>query len=110
VVIIKPVDGSPALAGLVDAVGGRVRVGDGIWMTVVGVCGDVIHDWFDRRNAPTLYRPLLHGAKRLHRVRVRTTSEPLALVGGVRRALAHVDPQQPIYDVMPMRQRCATGR
>ncbi len=27
------------------------------WMTVVGVCGDVIHNWFGRRNYPTLYRP-----------------------------------------------------
>ena len=26
-------------------------------MTVVGTCGDHIHDWFGRRNYPTLYRP-----------------------------------------------------
>ena len=27
------------------------------WTTVVGVSGDVIHDWFGRRRYPTVYRP-----------------------------------------------------
>ncbi len=41
-----------------DPVGRRLRIGDGPWITVVGICGDVIQDWFDKRNAPTLYRPI----------------------------------------------------
>src|SRR5262249_9221034 len=40
-----------------DPVGRRMRVQDGEWMTVVGVSGDVIHDWFNRHNAPTMYVP-----------------------------------------------------
>ena len=39
------------------AIGSQVRLGSEPWATVVGICGDVIHDWFDRRNSPTLYRP-----------------------------------------------------
>ena len=37
-----------------DPLGKRIKLGTGPWMTVVGVCGDHIHGWFDRRNYPTL--------------------------------------------------------
>ncbi|MBA3638124.1 MAG: ABC transporter permease [Acidobacteria bacterium] len=40
-----------------DAIGGRIKVGSSPWLTVVGVSDDIIHDWFSRRNAPTVYRP-----------------------------------------------------
>ena len=87
-----------------DAIGGRLRFGDGPWITVVGICGDLIHDWFDRKNAPTVYRPLVQSPSAYLTFGVRTTSDPVALVAGVRRALANVDPQQPAYEIMPMRQ------
>jgi putative ABC transport system permease protein len=38
-------------------IGARVRVLDGEWLTIVGVCGDVIHDWFVGRDTPTLHVP-----------------------------------------------------
>ena len=41
-----------------DAIGRRIKLGDGPWVTVVGVSGDVIHDWFGRRRYPTVYRPV----------------------------------------------------
>ena len=34
-----------------DPVGRRLRIGTGPWLTVVGVSGDVIHDWFARLSA-----------------------------------------------------------
>ena len=40
-----------------DPIGRRVRVLKGPWLTVIGVSGDVIHDWFNRRNSPIMYRP-----------------------------------------------------
>jgi putative ABC transport system permease protein len=36
----------------------RMKLGTGPWLTVVGICGDVVHDWFDRRNFPTAYVPV----------------------------------------------------
>ena len=51
-------------------------------MTVVGVCGDHIHDWFERRNYPTLYRPFRQapttsdGARRPHVARSGERSPP----------------------------------
>jgi putative ABC transport system permease protein len=39
-----------------DPLGRRIRIGDGPWLTVVGISGDIIHQWFNRRFYPTLYR------------------------------------------------------
>ena len=33
------------------ALDGRVRIDNGSWLRVVGICGDMIQDWFLRRNA-----------------------------------------------------------
>ena len=40
-----------------DPIGKRIKLGSGPWLTVVGVSGNHIHGWFDRRNHPTIYRP-----------------------------------------------------
>jgi putative ABC transport system permease protein len=85
-------------------IGGQVRIGDGEWLTVVGVCGDVIHDWFDRRNAPTLYRPIEQDPVDSVVFALRTRGDPLGMVAAARRAIASVDAQQPTYNIMPMRQ------
>jgi predicted permease len=59
--------------------GGQLRIAQGPWLTVVGVCGDVIHDWFDSRNVPTLYRRslrrrLTRSSSRLGRPAIRERS------------------------------------
>ena len=70
------------------------------WLTVVGVVGDVIHDWFGRRNYPTVYRPFRqaptrsHGADRPDVRRSATGSPPSA-----RAAVRAVDPSQPVFEV-----------
>ena len=81
-----------------------MRIGDGPWLTVVGVCGDVIQDWFDRRNAPTLYRPMPQQPWDALVFAVKTTADPATLAADARRAIAKVDPMQPIYETMSMRQ------
>jgi len=86
------------------AIGARVRVNDQPWMTIVGICGDVIHDWFEGKNAPTLYRPLAQSPPTEMMFAVRAKGDPAAIVPDVRRAIAQVDAAQPIFDVMPMRQ------
>jgi putative ABC transport system permease protein len=84
--------------------GGQLRVGQGPWMTVVGVCGDVIHDWFDSRNVPTMYRPLAQAPTDTLVVAARTPGDPRAIVDDVRRALARVNANQPVFDIMTMPQ------
>jgi predicted permease len=87
-----------------SALGGRVRIGDGPWMTVVGICGDVIQDWFDRRNAPTLFRPMAQAPVDSMVFAVKADGDPAALAHEARRAVMTADPMQPIYEIMPMRQ------
>jgi predicted permease len=82
---------------------GRIRVDGGAWLRVVGICGDVVHDWFDGR-VPTLYLPLAQAPIYTLTVAVRTKGDPLTLVAATRAAVAKVDPDQPLYDVMTERQ------
>lgn len=84
-----------------DPLGRRLRMvsgdADTPWLTVVGVSGDVVHQWAMRRSAPTFYRPLEQAPSRHLSVALRTGGEPEALAGAVRRALAAVDPDLPAH-------------
>jgi putative ABC transport system permease protein len=87
-----------------DAIGRRVRVGtNGPWVTVVGISGDVIHDWFARRNYPTLYQPFLQAPSRSMAVLLRTEQDPVAAAADARAAMRALDPAQAVFDVRPMR-------
>ena len=89
-----------------DALGRRFRTGgdDEPWLTVVGVCGDVIHHWFSRRNAPTLYRPYDQDPRASLALAVRVDGDPEALVTASRQAVSALDPYLPAYDVRSMRR------
>jgi len=88
-----------------DPIGRRFRVGDGAWTTVVGLSGDIIHDWFIRRNVPTMYRPASQAPPDYFAVVVRTAGDPTSVAGAVRQALLRVDPNQPVFDMMTMRRQ-----
>ena len=79
-----------------DPIGKRFKLEiDGPWMTVVGVAGDVVHNWFVRQTH-TVYRPISQDAPLSLAFAVRTVGEPTALAADLRRAIAAVDPDQPI--------------
>ena len=79
-----------------DPVGKRFKLAvDGPWITVVGVCGDIVHNWFDRR-LDMLYVPISQQAPYSVAFAVRTVGDPHALAGDLRRAVAKVDADQPI--------------
>jgi putative ABC transport system permease protein len=86
-----------------DPIGRRIRIGTGEWMTVVGVSGDVIHDWFMRRNYPTLYLPFQQSPTGEMAMVMRTSGDPAGLATSARAALRSVDPMQPVFDVQPLR-------
>jgi putative ABC transport system permease protein len=86
-----------------DAVGRRFRLADeGPWITVVGVVGDVLHDWFLQRRAPTVYRPLAQDAPFGHAFVIRTVGDPLNVAGEFRRAVSAMDADQPILMLQTM--------
>lgn len=87
-----------------DPIGRRLRVDGGQWVTVVGISGNIIHDWFNSRNAPMLYVPFDQAPSAELTMLMRTAGDPSALAQSARRALLGVDPDQPVFDLMPMRQ------
>ena len=87
-----------------DPIGKRMRTGTDPWMTVVGVCGDHIHGWFDWRNTPTLYRPFPQAPTSGMALLVRTSRDPATVAAEARAAVRAVDPAQPVFELQPMRK------
>jgi len=86
-----------------DAVGRTFRLAaDGPPITVVGIVGDVLHDWFQETRFATVYRPAAQDAPQTAIFVMRTVGEPTSVAGDVRRAVAAIDPDQPIMELVPM--------
>jgi putative ABC transport system permease protein len=86
-----------------DPLGKRFKTAaDGEWITVVGVVGDVVHNWFVQNADITFYRPLSQDAPYSVAFALRTVGEPASLAGDLRRAVAGADPDQPIASLMPL--------
>ena len=90
-----------------DPIGKRIKLGTGPWLTVVGVSGDVIHDWFGRRQLPDAVPAVRAGSDQQpgasssarRAIRQRSRSRPAA-------AVRAVDPGQPVFDVQRCARRC----
>jgi putative ABC transport system permease protein len=67
------------------------------------VSGDVVHNWFVRQTH-TVYRPISQDAPLSLAFVMRTVGEPTALAGDLRRAIAAVDPDQPIAALTSLEQ------
>jgi putative ABC transport system permease protein len=89
-----------------DPIGRRFRIGDedAPWVTVVGVSGNHIHQWFTRRNYPTCYRPYAQDPRTDLSFALRTSGDPESLAPAARRAVSAVDPSQPAYNVWSQRR------
>jgi putative ABC transport system permease protein len=89
-----------------DPIGRRFRTltqdGQGPWLAVVGVAGDVIHQWVMRRNHPTMYVPMRQEPRTRLAFAVRTSGDPDSLARSVPGLVASIDPDQPADDVMSM--------
>jgi putative ABC transport system permease protein len=86
-----------------DAIGRRFRLAaDGDLITVVGIAGDVLHDWFQQRRAPTVYRSLEQDPPLSQVVVVRAIGDPLDVAGDLRRAVSAMDVDQPIMTLQTM--------
>jgi putative ABC transport system permease protein len=90
-----------------DPLGKRIKLGDSPWLTIVGISGDVIHNWFGRRNAPTAYRPYAQAPSFGLCLVVRAQGDLAALTQPAQSAVRAVDPALPLFMVMPMQQALA---
>jgi putative ABC transport system permease protein len=86
-----------------SAVGQRVRMGeepDAPWAEVIAVVGDVRNHGLDVATAPELFVPVRQQAAGFNNqlfLLVRTAGDPAALLPAVRRTIATLDPDQPVY-------------
>ncbi|HUX67213.1 MAG TPA: ABC transporter permease [Terriglobales bacterium] len=91
-----------------DPIGEHVKVGGDAassrWLTIVGVSADVTWAWGDTNPEYTLYRPAAQAAfsSAYFLLRGAGGGNVTALGGSARRAVAAVDAQQPLYQVMSL--------
>jgi putative ABC transport system permease protein len=90
-----------------SAIGRRFRLAesdDQRWITVVGVSGNIVDDWFSRRNGPMVYMPMAQRPSYVINLVVRAGGDPAALAAPLRQMLKTVDPSQPPVHVMTMKR------
>jgi putative ABC transport system permease protein len=87
-------------------IGKRFRDGedDSPLLTVVGICGDVLQDWFLGESQPTFYVPMEHQPRLGMRLAVRTAGEPEGITAAVCAQVLRADPDRPIFNVQTQRQ------
>ena len=85
-----------------DPVGRLVRVGQNRPREVVGVVGDVRHLELTADPAPTVYLPTSWSLWNPMIAVIRTTGDPAAAAGALRRTVAQLDAGQPVFAVSTM--------
>jgi predicted permease len=96
-----------------DPVGRRIKFGPanvpGVWLTVLGVIGDIHEMGLDSAVEPEIYLPSNQGRDVVvppflwpQYLIVRTEGDPLAVAAAVRGAVWNVDPQQPVSNIRSM--------
>ncbi len=96
-----------------DPLGKRIVLGaprpGAAWLTIAGVVGDVKNASLDVAPLPQMYVPHSQNPSRSMTLVVRTAASPMAMVALVRSAVAAIDKNQPIYDVITMEQRLSAS-
>jgi putative ABC transport system permease protein len=92
-----------------DAIGKRIRWGgwgDGEWLTIVGVVGDVKISSLEAEPAPAIYMPIFQVPRARTGVIyvARTSGDAASLAAAMRHEIATVDPDLPVYDIRTMSQ------
>jgi putative ABC transport system permease protein len=85
-----------------STIGRRLRIGDGPWVRIVGVVGDIEGSVMDRSLVPTVYLPFTQAPERQMDIAIRTTGESLTLASAARAAVRAVDREQPILNLNTM--------
>ena len=82
-------------------VGARLRLGsgDGPWLTIVGVIGDVHHSALNFVPDPEVYTPLAQAPNAMMMLAARTAARAADLTAPMRAAIQAIDPSQPVYHV-----------
>jgi putative ABC transport system permease protein len=91
-------------------IGRRLKLGrpadPGPWLTVVGVASDVHYEWGDFTNVlPAVYQPYRQAPRATTAVILRVPGgNPMALASAVKQAVAKVDRDQPLFQILALDQ------
>lgn len=78
------------------------------WRTIVGVAASVKRrELSDVDGMESYYFPWAQSPSRIFRIAIRTGLAPAAIAAPLRAAIATIDPQQPVYDILGMPERIA---
>ncbi len=72
------------------------------WVTIVGVSGNVLDDWFNSRNAPTIYVPVQQWPSSQIHLLARGTGDATSQIAALREAVRVTDPTLPIFNTETM--------
>jgi putative ABC transport system permease protein len=86
-----------------DPLGKRFGIGS-VWLTVVGIVGDVKFTSLTKDAEPEFFEPYLQRPVPAMVLAVRTGGDPMRFAPPIRRAVLETDPGQPVSRVMPMAQ------
>jgi putative ABC transport system permease protein len=94
-----------------NPIGRRIRLNaQSAWLTVVGVSGDVIEDWFSGRPSPIAYLSYAQFPVSSATLVLRTSGDPLQSAAAARQQIAKVDRDLPVYDLQTMEQLITESR
>jgi putative ABC transport system permease protein len=83
-----------------NPLGQRIRLGnDGQWLTVVGVVKDVRYDPLATELPAAVYQPYRQTPLYYTYIAVRAKGDPMALAGPVRRVVAALDIDRPLFEI-----------
>ena len=89
-----------------DPLGQRVRFGDQIWRTIVGVVEDVHHEGLDAKPEPEMYVPYgqVPNVEARPTIVLRTSVEPESVTSALRMAVSDIDVNVPIDQIETMKE------
>jgi putative ABC transport system permease protein len=91
-----------------EAVGRRFKIGgvnsDNPWLTVVGVYDNVRQRGLDREARPWFIRPYSQAGWPWMSIVTKTAAAPASFTGPVKKAIAIIEPNQPVSDIRTMDQ------
>jgi putative ABC transport system permease protein len=88
-----------------DPIGKRIKVDIGVqvpWMTIVGIVGDVRFQGLDAGPTLAVYQAFAQQTWRSMAFAVRTEGPPQALIPAIRREVAAIDRELPVFNITPV--------
>ena len=92
-----------AVLGRGHALGARIRIDRAKqWSTIVGVVGHIATRSLDAPAQPQIYSPLFAAALHFTSIVVRTSEDPRSILNPLKKVVAGLDPDLPVFNAAPM--------